>query len=190
MEWTTTSAILEGLKDFDDTRTWLLFVTRFRPVIVSFARRRGLDEDTAEDVAQAALLSFAESYRRGRYVREMGPLSTWLFTISHRRVVDVLRGLDRRPTVPWDDRDLPGGAEVRDQWTGAWESALLEQCLARVRAEVRPKTWAAFSGVFIEEREPAEVAEALGVTRNAVFIAKYRVLSRLKQLRSELDHEP
>lgn len=195
MEWNTTSTILEALKDFSDDRTWSLFTERFRPAIIGFARRIGLDEVEAEDAAQTTLLAFAESYRAGRYDRDRGSLTSWLFTIAWRRVMDVHRDKGkRRGTVLCGGGDQgPELADLadpdvqKDLWDESWEAALLEQCLRQVRREVTSQTYRAFELVTIEEKDTESAATELGVTKNAVFIAKYRVLRRLKQLREAFD---
>ncbi len=56
--------------------------------------------------------------------------------------------------------------------------------LELVRAEFENRTWEAFRRVVVEEQSPSEVAGALGVSVQAVYKAKSRVLRRLRQ---ELD---
>jgi RNA polymerase sigma-70 factor, ECF subfamily len=53
-----------------------------------------------------------------------------------------------------------------------------------VRGEFEERTWLAFWRVTAEEKPPAVVAEELGMTLQAVYKAKSRVLCRLRQ---ELD---
>jgi RNA polymerase sigma-70 factor (ECF subfamily) len=54
--------------------------------------------------------------------------------------------------------------------------------MARIRPEFEPATWTAFSRVAIDGAPAGEVARELGLSVNAVFIAKSRVLSRLRRL--------
>ena len=53
-----------------------------------------------------------------------------------------------------------------------------------VRAEFEDRTWEAFRRVAIERQSPARVAVELGMSIQAVYKAKSRVLRRLRQ---ELD---
>src|SRR5215468_5754286 len=91
MEWLTTSTILQRLGDFDDRAIWERFNTRFRSPLESFARRLGLSPAEADDAAQEALLQFAEAYRAGKYVRQAGRLSSWLFGIAFNQVATLRR---------------------------------------------------------------------------------------------------
>ena len=55
-----------------------------------------------------------------------------------------------------------------------------------VRHEFEERTWKAFWQVTVEDRSPAEVAAAMGISANAVRQAKSRVLRRLKEEMGEL----
>jgi RNA polymerase sigma-70 factor (ECF subfamily) len=50
-----------------------------------------------------------------------------------------------------------------------------------IEPEFTPSTWQAFQAVVIEGRKEADVAASLGLSLNAVFIAKSRVLARLRR---------
>ena len=54
------------------------------------------------------------------------------------------------------------------------------EVLNSIKGEFKEQTWEAFQGVTLDEKKPREVAEELDMTVNAVFIAKSRVLSRLR----------
>ncbi|MBL0922201.1 MAG: hypothetical protein IBJ10_08755 [Phycisphaerales bacterium] len=182
-EWVTTTTILQRLRDFDDP-AWEAFVLRFRRPVEAFARERGLTLGEAEDVAQDTLLAFANAYRQGRYSRESGRLSSWLFGIAQNKVRE-----SRRRSVRGAAQPLPDLLDESEQaaWEDAWRRETLAVCLERVRAEVDQRTFDAFEGYAIRNRPAAAVAHDLGVTRNAVFIAKHRVLSRVRELRREYE---
>ena len=84
MEWITTTRILEELKSSKDGDAWTVFIRNFRPVLVKFGRRMGLSKADAEDACQQTLLAFVQGLRAGRYVREKGRLSGWLFGVAKR----------------------------------------------------------------------------------------------------------
>jgi len=60
-----------------------------------------------------------------------------------------------------------------------------------IEPEFKPATWAAFRGHVLEGRSADAVAAELGVSPNVVFIAKSRVLSRLREeARGLVDEHP
>lgn len=194
MEWVTTSTILEGLRDFENREAWDALVLRFRSPVVRFGRGLGLDAEAAEEVAQETLLAFAESLRAGRYERDKGRLSKWLFGIAWRQAKRQQRRQARPeqagpPAGRGDSfwRQVPDEDAAADTWEREWERAVLAECLARVRMEVRPITFEAFEMVIFQEQPPAETASALGVDVKAVYNAKHRVLKRMRELRPEVE---
>ena len=186
MEWITTSAILADLRGGDVPSAWERFVAIFRPAVVAYARRAGLDEAASEDVAQATLLSFVTGLRAGAYRRGEGSLRAWLFTIAHHRTVDVLRTRARHTLVEASARVLEGDAAT-SVWREVFAGAVLAQCLERVRTEMSARTLAVFLATWVDDEPVAEVARRHDMTENAVYLARLRVLARLRELGKELE---
>lgn len=193
MEWVTTSTILERLRGSDEA-AWGTFAGRFRPPLLAFARRYGLRDSEAEDVVQETLLAFSEAYGAGKYDPARGRLSSWLFGIAWRQIANHRRQRARE----YDKRDERGArasflAEVPDErqaekaWDAEWEKSLVNACLQQARHEVAQNTYRAFELTVRQGRSPDEAAAELGLSRNAVYVAKHRVLKRLNELMKEYE---
>lgn len=186
--WVTTSTVLERLASGRDEEAWKDFVERFRGLIVSYAQRRGLGSADAEDAAQETLAQFVAAFRSGRFDRSRGRLSHWLYGFAANK---VRRALERRGESEAerlsDWSDLQGAQQVDSDWEEQWERAVLQHCLAAARSEFRGPTWRVFEQLALEGRSVDEVAAGAGLTRNAVYIAKHRVLARVQQLIAECD---
>lgn len=190
-DWRTTSVILDQLIA-GRSDVWHAFVMRFREPLVRLATRRGLDAAEAEDAAQQTLLILIEGIKGGTYHRNKGRLSAWLFGIAR---LEIGRRLER--AAARERRGIAGRGETFGSWIAAddeehvwekeWRTALLKVALARVREEVEPRTFEAFERVLWRGESPDRVAAALGMSRNAVFIAKHRVLTRMRALEDELE---
>jgi RNA polymerase sigma-70 factor (ECF subfamily) len=63
----------------------------------------------------------------------------------------------------------------------------LMACLEQVRKELDPAVFEAFRLYALEDKPVEEVAVQLTMSHNAVYIAKSRVLSRLRQLEREFE---
>jgi RNA polymerase sigma-70 factor (ECF subfamily) len=61
--------------------------------------------------------------------------------------------------------------------------------MRRVRGEVQPATWQAFWRTAVEGHSPREAGEALGMSAGAVYVARSRVLARLKEEVQRLQNE-
>jgi len=177
----TSTTLLEGLMDPANATIWRQWIDRYRPVVVRFARRAGVGQD-AEDVAQAALTDFARAYREGRYERERGRLRSWLLGIARHHVLRWRRERAGDPElVPLAaERAAPDPLEAL--WDEEWRAAVVQQCLLAVRGEFEASTLLAFERFVLGDHPAAEVARELGLSENAVFGAKRRVLRRLREL--------
>jgi RNA polymerase sigma-70 factor (ECF subfamily) len=188
--WVTTSTVLQRLQHFDDRDAWSAFSERFRRPIAAYARRRGLSDADAEDAAQETLAAFADAYRRGAYDKTRGRLSQWLFGFARNKVERAFEaahkhGGDVRASELASG--LAGGDAVDPEWEEAWERAMLEQCLASARGEFAGSTWRVFEMLVLENRSVDETAAETGLSRNAVYIAKHRVLGRVQELLRDCD---
>ena len=194
IEWITTSTVLARLSDFEDRGAWERFADRFRRPIEVFAERQGLARGECEDVAQDTLLAFAQAYRDGGYDRSRGRLSHWLFGIAWRRIDRARRRARVRAGeaalgADDDDRtsDVAAPHQPSPEWEEVWERSMLEQCLRQARKEVSPSTFRAFEMLVLESRTIEDAVAELGITRNAVAIAKHRVSERVRALVRECD---
>jgi RNA polymerase sigma-70 factor (ECF subfamily) len=188
----TSTFLLEGLRDQANQTVWAQYVGRYLPLIVGYCGRLGLAAHDAEDVAQEALLAFARRYRAGDYDRERGRLRAWLFGMVHTEIARWRRAHARQErqqvaagTI--EPADVPDHDRLAAMWEEEWRDAVLRQCTADVKREVGEKTFAAFE-LFACQGWPAKrVAEHLGTSEGAVFVAKHRVLRRIRKLHPELE---
>lgn len=186
--WITTSTVLERLASGADEDAWGTFVRRFRGPLVGYGERRGLSASDAEDAAQEALAAFVEAFRAGRFERERGRLSHWLYGFvanAVRRALARTGAQDAQQLSHWSA--LEGAGEVDPEFEERWEREVLRQCLDSARAEFRGSTWRVFEALALEGRAVDEVAAETGLSRNAVYIAKHRVLARVEALIAECE---
>ena len=126
-----------------------------------------------------ALSAFAGAYAEGRYEREKGRLRTWLFAIAANHIKKTLR---RRPSREVQVSDgsrgtgffagLPEDAELEEVWEAEWQRAVVQQCLSEVSGEFHDQTVAAFTLFVLQEWPAQRVADHLGMSRNAVYLAQ------------------
>jgi RNA polymerase sigma-70 factor (ECF subfamily) len=75
----------------------------------------------------------------------------------------------------------PRVSEADPVWSAEFNAQILRAALEKVRPLFGPATWSAFAGVWLENRTAAETASALGVSLEAVYVAKSKVLKRLEE---------
>jgi len=180
------SEVLQGLRDWRNKSAWRAFMARYRPIVVRFARSLGANAADAEDAAQEVMVVLLRDFERGAYDPSRGPLTSWLCGIAFRKVKDLQRRGGRECYLA----DLPEGVELLsaleapDEVSQPWESdrlrAVLLACLIDLTRHLTPQTLAAFVLRCVADWPTRQVAEVLGISRNAVYIGKNRVLSRLR----------
>lgn len=191
VQWETTTILLEQLQGSHDD-AWQRFTNRFRPPMLRFARRCGLSDAQAEDAVQDTLVTFIEAYRLGQYDRTRGRLGAWLFALMYQSIRSQRRDDARAPRQAPGVIDrttffsaLPDEDQAHRAWEQDWEQHTIESCIAQLKGEISPSHFRAFELTTVRSVPAAEVAAQLGLTRDAVYQARYRALKRLEELRSQ-----
>ncbi|MFO0983119.1 MAG: sigma-70 family RNA polymerase sigma factor [Planctomycetota bacterium] len=189
----TNTILLLGLADPENQAAWAEFDERYRPIILGFARRLGMHEAQAQDVAQETLLRVVQDFRAGSFDHGRGRLRSWLFTIARSRVFDARRLAARRQEARGDSAlvDVPDDAVVSKCFDEEWQREVLRAAFAELRGATRtdPQTLRAFELLVVDERRAPEVAQELGMNVNAVYVAKHRTLERLRSILARLQDE-
>jgi RNA polymerase sigma-70 factor (ECF subfamily) len=179
---TTSVSLLERLKQPAAQVEWRRFVSLYTPLFYFWARRLGLHEQDAADLVQEVFVVLLKRMASFDYDRKKS-FRGWLRTVLHNKWRERLRA--------WDPQVQPGNGDVLDRIADS--DVILDSCEAEyqrhlslralqlMQAEFQPTTWKACWEHVVCEREAAEVARELGITVNAVYLSKSRVLRRLRQ---------
>ena len=187
----TTTALLEALLDPADDEVWRDFDRRYRPILIAFARRLGLPDEDAADAAQETLARFVRSYRDGKYDRDRARLRSWIIGIARHCIYDIHQ---RRATDPRRGlsaiSELPDEPTLNAMWDQECGQEILRQGISELRQQTRTDegTIRAFEMLAFDGRKPAEIADALSMSLNDVYLAKHRCLKRLREILSRLEH--
>jgi RNA polymerase sigma-70 factor (ECF subfamily) len=186
----TTTAMLDDLLDPANEQVWRQFDRRYRPIVVAFARRLGLQPEDAADAAQETLRRFVLAYRQGKYERDRGRLRSWLIGIARNCILDLRQEAASRPERPGLTaiERLPEEAQLTSIWDDERDRAVLRDALDALRTETRTdeRTITAFEEVALQQRPAADVAASMGMSLNDVYLAKHRCLRRLRGLVEDL----
>jgi RNA polymerase sigma-70 factor (ECF subfamily) len=185
----TRASLLVRIRDGRDHQAWQQFVQLYAPVVYGFARRRGLQDADAADVMQDVLRSVARAATRLEYDPARGSFRGWLYTVARNKIFNFLEAARHNLGR------AAGGAEARERleslanceldlagtWDEEYERNLAALAMKRVQEEVLPATWQAFWQTAVEGKHAREVSEALGMSAGNIYVARSRVLARLKE---------
>lgn len=182
MASTTASSLLAAAQE-GDSAAWRRIVHLYGPLVYGWCRKLGRQPADAADATQDVLMSLSRDLAR---FDPTGPGATfrgWLWTITRRRLADQARRYAARDEAMNGSLAYVPAAEPAEPPTDARSdrAAVLRRAIALLRDQFEETTWQAFYATVAEGRQPAEVAESLGVTRWAVYKARARVLQRLRE---------
>jgi RNA polymerase sigma-70 factor (ECF subfamily) len=183
---TTRASLLVRLRDPQDKEAWRQFVQVYASVIYGFARKRGLQDADAADLMQEVLRAVAATAHRLNYDPKRGTFRGWLYTVTRNKVFNFLHGQRRnvRGTGDSGTQDLleeQGAREEATLWDEQYERRVFAWAAEQVRDEFQEQTWQAFWRTAVEGLGAKEVADQLAMSPGAVYVAKSRVLARLRE---------
>ena len=143
---TTRTSLLVRVKNREDSQAWCEFVGLYRPILLRYARARGLNHVDAEDVAQQCLATITEKMASFEYDPSRGRFRAWLRTMVNHRIQNV-RARRREQIADSGDFKRPQEREPspEEAWDQIWQEEHLKYCLEQIRTLVESKTFEAFS---------------------------------------------
>ncbi len=184
----TSATLLQRLNDRSDSVAWRRLVNIYTPLIGTWLLRQGVSAEDAEDLTQEVLGIVVREVSRFRHNGRVGAFRTWLRTVTINCLRQSWRSrrLRLRTTRPPDldaalDRLEDPASDLSRLWDREHDQFVLHRLLALLEAEFRPATWQAFQRQVIDGVSAEAAAAELGLTVNAVLIAKSRVLSQLRR---------
>jgi RNA polymerase sigma-70 factor (ECF subfamily) len=183
----TRPSLLIRIRDPRDDAAWSQFAGIYTPLVYGFARKQGWQDADAADLTQDVLRSVAAAISHVDYDPRRGSFRGWLFTVVRNKLRDFAAAQGRVVHGTGDTAAHQVLAEQPDratdelaEWETDYERQLFAWAAERVRGEVQESTWQAFWQTAVEGRSGQDVAAGLNISVAAVYLAKSRVMARLK----------
>lgn len=191
----TRASLLLQVQAGIDQHAWDEFVTIYRPIVYRLARRRGLQDADAQDLAQQVLFSVAQSIEGWQKSDESVRFRHWLRRVAKNA---ILNALTRRPKD-----GAAGGTSVHEflheqsdpdgfdrEIELEYRRELFFRAAMIVKSEIATESWKVFELAVIEDIPIEEVAKRVNKTVGAAYAARGRVMNRLRCRVEELEqHE-
>ena len=136
----------------------------------------------------------AQAIGKFEYDPREGKFRNWLLTVVRSKFHNFMAQQQRQPDLAGKttlqfmlDRQPP--ATEDSEWEAEYYRSIFQWAAGRIRSEFQESTWQAFWRTTIDERDGKAVAESLGLSVGAVYVAKSRVIARLKEEIRSLDAE-
>ena len=184
----TRASLILRLPDAADAAAWDEFTAVYGPLVYRLARRRGLQPADADDLVQEVLTAVARSVEDWLSNPNRGPFRAWLLAIARNLTINFLTRPRTRAMCTGDSsvaRRLAQHAangDAASEFELEYRREVFRWAAEQVRAAVTEKTWEAFWRTSVEEQPVGAVAMQLQMSVGSVYIAKSRVMARLREL--------
>ena len=190
----TRASLLLRLRDPQNAEAWEQFVAIYTPLIYWFCCRKGLQEADAADVSQEVMRAVAHAMEKFDYDPSRGKFRNWLLTVVRSKIHNLLSSRRRQPEPAGasavaalvDQHATPAGDS---DWDAEYHRCVFQWAAERVRPGFKELTWRAFWLTTVEQQDGQAVARSLGLSLGAVYVAKSRVLARLREEIQAVDNE-
>lgn len=171
-----------------ETDAWKDLVDLYGPLIHGWLNRQGVPASDLEDLSQEVLLTVVKNLPGFQHCGHRGSFRNWLRTIVCSRTADYWRALDAATQASGGSGAAAAlqliadpASELNRQWDEEHDRYVLHCLLDLVEEEFEPITLQAFRRLALDGVSGAEAAQELGLSVAAVYVAKSRVLARIRQ---------
>jgi RNA polymerase sigma-70 factor (ECF subfamily) len=172
-----------------DEDAWKDLTALYRPLIIGWLNRQGVPAGDLDDLTQEVLLSVVKHLPGFRHSGQRGAFRAWLRTIICSRTADYWRGAETGRQAQGGSGATAALQQIADpdsdlnrQWDEEHDRFVLDCVLDLVNEEFEPTTVKAFRRLALDGASGNEAADDLGMSVAAVYVAKSRVLQRIRQL--------
>lgn len=184
----TSLSLLQRLRRSPENDAWNRLAELYSPLLRTWLRRYDVQDCDANDLVQEVLLAVSKDVATFEHRGQPGAFRGWLKAILINRLRKFWRARDRAPQARGDSDiaarlaqlDDPAG-EVSRIWDREHDQYVLRQLMSLAEPHFESNTWKAFCRVALDGIKAEVVAGELGISKNAVIVAKCRVLNRLRQ---------
>lgn len=189
----TRASLILRLPDAADIVAWDEVVAVYGPLVYRLARRKGLQPNDADDLVQEVLTTVSHSVEQWLRRPDRGRFRAWLLCIARNTAINFLTRPKHRALSPGGSDAANALAElaapdgVSQEFEVEYRRESFRWASRRVRESVAPNTWEAFWQTTMEDRSIAEVARELGMSAGSIYIARSRIMTRLRDLVKQLE---
>ena len=186
MALTTDITLLERITDGDEI-SWGQFREIYSPLIRLFGADWGLDDAECDELVQDVLVSFFKASKVFRYDRRRGSFRSYLRTVVRDCVSKLLLRRGGSVGSAADESAAAVDLAFEEKWDAEWYNHLLGEALKVLRSESDYIAYQCFVRYALDGEAPERVARSLGVSVNAVYVNKCRLLARLRGIVRQLN---
>jgi len=163
---------------------WRRLVHLYQPFIVRWLGQAGVPDSDRGDLVQEVLTVVVKDVPSFQHSERIGAFRKWLRIVVVNRIRNYWRS-QKSQVQPGDHSSILDELEdpasgLSGVWDREHDAFVAQRLLESLEGEFTPTTWTAFRRQVVEGAKTMDVARELGLSVNAVLIAKSRVLRRFR----------
>ncbi len=201
MAFTTRKSLLAKVRERDAV-SWSEFYQAYKPLILLCGNDCFLTPDENDELVQQVMVEIFKKDIIGKYDMDNIPDNiTFKYDPAKGRFRHYLRKIirnqaikiyhKRKKAMSLKDKDSqieePSTDAWEQMWDEEWQRHVLTMALTELKGCVQPETYVAFEMYALQERPVQEVAEFLNLSIPAIYTAKSRCISTLKEIVKHLE---
>ncbi len=183
----TPRSLLDRVRLDGDEASWRMLVNLYTPFLRRVLVHFRVPAPDVDDLTQEVFGVVVRELPRFEHSGRAGAFRCWLRAILYNRLADYRRSRQRAShraqegaAAPLEEREDPEN-ELEALWDREHTEHVVRRLMELLEPEFMPSTWQAFRRQVVDAVCAADVAAELGMSVNAVLIAKSRVLQRFRQ---------
>lgn len=191
----TRPSLLLRLRAPQDQQAWAEFVCIYEPLVMRVLRQRGLQDADARDVTQQVILAVTQAVQRWQPDGQQASFRRWLFSIARRLALRFLergqpkRGIGGSDMLKVLDRLPEPEHRTEVQFDDEYRNEVFRWAADQIKTEFRDSTWQAFWRTCVLHEPIPEVADLLGMSAGNVYVARSRIIARLRVVVEQFEAE-
>ena len=182
----TNEQLIADIRDPRDREAWIEFVDVYSPSIYRVGRQMGLQDADALDLVQQVCCRVRDKISDWKSGQPVGSFRRWLRTVARNAALDTLRRIKPDAarggtSVQVQLQRLPGERDVSSTLLRReMQREAFRWAARRIQHEYHETTWSAFWLTMVDGIRCEDVADQLGKSIGAIYIARSRIVQRLR----------
>lgn len=177
----------QNLTNWENKEEWNSFYKSYYPYLKNMAISCKLPSQDAEDVVQDVLISMAKQFRDQKFTSEKGAFHAWVTKFAKWRIIDIVRKNKIRSNLITSGDDFlmecqaDSSPSIDEKYKIAHQREIVKQAVKNFKGNKKSKEYHIFYDFFIQNMSQEEIAAKYKTNMNNIYLAKHRVLKRLKK---------
>lgn len=189
-ESSISTSLLHRIQQRDNV-AWSRFVSLFRPLILLWCGRNNLQPNDSADIAQEVFAAVAGRVNQFHRNEPGSSFRAWLRRITTNKINDHFRKTKNSTRAIGGEHgnaiiENHAEAEANQAMLAEEKRLLYHQAVEIIRSEFNETHWKSFWRVVVDQQKADDVAEELKISSNVVYLAKSRILKRVREEFSQL----